>query len=71
MSEEGKKEEAKLFLKEYMDRSKLLPNDIIDNFVQFSFDKIHEVFFRARYLPSIQEAMGMNAEQLESYLYNE
>ena len=71
LSEEGKKEEAKLFLKEYMDRSKLLPNDIIDNFVQFSFDKIHEVFFRARYLPPIQEAMGMNAEQLESYLYNE
>ena len=70
LSEEGKKEEAKLFLKEYMDRSKLLPKDIIDNFVQFSFDEIHGVFFVLRYLPHVQEAMGMKTEDLESYLWN-
>ena len=71
LSEEGKQEEAKQTLKAFMDRTEFSPTDILDNFFRFPFDKIHEVFFRLRYLPPIQEAMGMNAEQLESYLYNE
>ena len=69
-SEEGKQEEAKQTLKAFMNRTEFSPTDILDNFFRFPFDKIHSVFFDLRYLPPIQEAMGMNAEQLESYLYN-
>ena len=58
-------------LKKYMDRSELSPEDILDNFTKFPFQKIHEVFFNLRYLPAIQEAMGMKTDQSESYLYNE
>ena len=70
LSEKGKQEEAKQTLKEFMNRNEFSPTDILDNFFRFPFDKIHEVFFNLRYLPPIQEAMGMNAQQLESYLYN-
>ena len=70
MSEERKKEEAKQIIKAFMNRTEFSPTDILDNFFRFPFDKIHEVFFNLRYLPPIQEAMGMNAQQLESYLYN-
>ena len=71
LSEEGNKDKAKQILKKYMDRSELSPEDILDNFTKFPFQKIHEVFFNLRYLPAIQEAMGMKTDQSESYLYNE
>ncbi len=68
LSEEGKQEEAKQILKAFMDRTEFSPTDILDNFCRFPFNNIHEVFFNLRYLPPIQEALGMNSEQLESYL---
>ena len=46
-----------------MNRTEFSPTDILDK--RFPFDKIHEVFFNLRYLPPIQRALGMNAEQLE------
>ena len=70
LSEEGKQEEAKQIIEAFMNRTEFSPTDILDNFFRFPFDKIHSVFFDLRYLPPIQEALGMNAEQLESYLYN-
>ena len=70
LSEEGKQEEAKQIIKSFMSRTEFSPTDILDNFFRFPFDKIHEVFFNLRYLPPIQEALGMNSEHLESYLCN-
>jgi TolB-like protein len=67
---EGKKDEARQFLKAFMGRSNLSTDDVFDNFFQFPFVTIHFGFFSNRFLPAIQETMGLSSDVLDSYLWN-
>ena len=67
---EGKKDDARQFLKAFMERNNLSTDDVFDNFFQFPFVTIHFGFFSNRFLPAIQETMGLSSDVLDSYLWN-
>ncbi len=70
LSEEGKKDEAEKFLKDFMEKNDLSAEDIFENFFKYPFYAIHGDFFGLRFLIAIQEALGLNIDAVDSYLWN-
>ncbi len=68
--EEGKKDEAEKFLNEFMEKNDLSAEDIFENLFKYPFYAIHGDFFGMRYSVAIQEALGLNTDSLDSYLWN-
>ena len=68
--EEGRKDESRQLLNTFMETNKLSTEDVFDNFFQFPFITIHFGFFSNRFLPTIQETLGLNSDFLESYLWD-
>ena len=70
LSEEGKKDEAEKFLKDFMEKNDLSAEDIFENFFKYPFYAIHGDFFGLRFLIAIQEALGLDIDYVDSYLWN-
>ena len=70
LTTEGNKDEARKILNVFKKRNDLSNEDIFDNFFQFPFVTIHFGFFSNRFLPAIQETMGLSSDVLDSYFWN-
>ena len=70
LSEEGKKDEAEKFLKHFMEKNNLSAEDIFENFFKYPFYAIHGDFFGLRFLIAIQDALGLEIDSVDSYLWN-
>ena len=70
LTTEGNKDEARKILNVFKERNDLSNEDIFDNFFKFPFVTIHFGFFSNRFLPAIQETMGLSSDVLDSYFWN-
>ena len=70
LATEGNKDEARKIWNVFKKRNDLSNEDIFDNFFQFPFVTIHFGFFSNRFLPAIQETIGLSPDVLDSYFWN-